>query len=408
MSDVQSVEIVVGKTDDINVYHKGQDIYYINILDNVNKSQSYPSERMYDNSDIDFSILLDYYPINIAGENISPHQGLMPVYVSPYQTIDLFKKEVTTKTGTNTIYSVFKGDRSTWSLSDAQNYSTPLYYISPLTNQYKSIQNFNQGTDIRSGQDGTFTRFYPVLYTREQIHGEVVDRSLTALTKVKSDIQDYTFRDFNITTGRKYQYVFYPVSDGDILIREDKIISTKWDSWSITELHPVDSTKKNYYASDDDVWVFNLNVETGEQTQNLSKSENITLGSYPRYSQGRQNRISGQVTCLMGTDVVPLTYLEYGTATSFSPCVRNGYTEARFFNTHPSSNEKVDMLKKWRQLVFSKNPKLLKDRKGQSFIVTITQSSNKPYDNVKGQPDTISFSWSEIQSLDGVTITDIK
>ena len=213
---------------------------------------------------------------------------------------------------------------------------------------------------------------------------------------------------WNNQNDRKYQYVFYPYSTGDNLIREEMIVSTRWDSWSITELHPCDSTKKNYYAKDDDVWVFNLNVETGEQTQNISRSENITLGTYPRYSQGRQNRVSGQVTCLIGSDVVPLTYLQYGEAVSFSPCVRTGYQETRFFNAHPTSNEKVDMLKKWRQLVYSKNPKLLKDRKGQSFIVTITNSSNKPYDNVKNQPDTISFSWSEIQSLEGVTITDVK
>jgi hypothetical protein len=352
--------------------------------------------------------LLDYYPSNVAGENVAEYNGVIPVFVSPYQTIDLFKKEVLTERGIRDTYVLLDRDvrYDMTNVDDAINYDKDLYYISPITNQYKNIEYFNEGTD--SGQDGIFTKFYPVLYTREQIEGEVVSRSLTPLKKVKGDITGYIFRDFNITTDRKYQYVFYPTTDGDRVVREDEIISTKWDSWSITELHPTDLTKKNYYVSDDDIWVFNLNVETGEQVQNMSKSENITLGTFPRYSQGRQNRVSGQVTCLMGTDVVPLTYLEYGIATSFSPCKRQGYTEARFFNKEPTSNEKVDMLKKWRQLVFSKNPKLLKDRKGQSFIVTITNSSNKPFDNIRNQPDTISFSWSEIQSLDGVTITDIK
>ena len=413
-SEVKNIEIFIGSTNNNNnVYRKGQKINFINVLDDaISSTSGKPQKTNYDVSSISFSTLLNYEASDVADTVINNYQGLMPVYVSPYQTVDLFKKEVRTEIGVKYNYTRFTDDdRATWDLEDAKDYSIrvqSLYYISPTTNQYTLIQNFINGTSIRSGESGIFTEYYPILYTREEKIGEVVTRTLTPLQLVKSGISQYSFRDYNVTTDRKYQYVFYPLSDGDRLVREDDIVSVKWDSWSITELHPLDKKHKNYYAGNDDIWVFNLNVETGEQTQNISRNENITLGTYPRYSQGRQNRVSGQVTCLMGTDVVPLTYLEYGTGISFSPCVRNGYQEIRFFDAHPTSNEKVDMLKKWRQLVFSKNPKLLKDRKGQSFIVTITNSSNKPFDNVRNQPDTISFSWSEIQSLDDVTITDIK
>ncbi len=422
MGEIKSSEIVVGRTENNNpVYHKGQTVYFINVLDNpiINQVKR-PEEKKYDISNVDFSILLNYYPENISGTNISQYQGLSVVYNSSYQTIDLFKKEVMTENGIYSNYILFnEPNRYNWSLNDAQNFTYQyimdgdtiidyLYYISPSTNEYKPIQNYKEGTDIRNGDDGIFTSYYPVLYKRIQEKTEIVSRTLTPLKLVKENIKEYSIQDFNVSNKRKYQYVFYPLTDGDQLIREEKIVSTKWDSWSITELHPIDSTHKKYYADNDDIWIFNLNVETGEQVQNIAKSENITLGTYPRYSQGLQNRVSGQVTCLMGTDVIPLTYLESGKALSFSPFVRDGYNENRFFNIHPTSNERVDMLKAWRKLVYSKNPKLLKDRKGQSFIVTITASSNKPFDNIKNQPDTISFSWSEIQSMDGVVITNIK
>lgn len=72
---------------------------------------------------------------------------------------------------------------------------------------------------------------------------------------------------------------------------------------------------------------------------------------------------------------------------------------------HPlSTNEKVLMLQKWRQLAFSKNPKLLKDTKGQSWIVSIIDNSNSPYNSYRNQPDKINFSWVEIESTDSVII----
>ena len=85
--------------------------------------------------------------------------------------------------------------------------------------------------------------------------------------------------------------------------------------------------------------------------------------------------------------------------------LRDGqYREYRIFDTHPTSNQKVDMLNSWRQFVKSKNPKLLKDRKGQIFVVTVTQNSNKPYDNIRNQPDIINFSWTQIKSVDDIMI----
>ena len=58
------------------------------------------------------------------------------------------------------------------------------------------------------------------------------------------------------------------------------------------------------------------------------------------------------------------------------------------------------MLNQWRKMAYSRNPKLLKDNKGQSWIVQIFSSSNTPYSHYVNQPDKISFSWKQINTTD--------
>lgn len=221
---------------------------------------------------------------------------------------------------------------------------------------------------------------------------------LTNLEIVAQGLQQYHFKDYNVSNGRKYRYVIYPGQADNEIAKLTADVSVHWDYWSLTELTPVDGSWKSFTASSDDVWLFNLNVETGEQAQNIARNEQQTLGTYSRFSQGKMNYVSGSVSCLLGRDVIP-AYLAKSADEA-------GYQEKLWNDRVLSSNQKVDMLLAWRKFVFSSNPKLLKDRFGQSFVVTLTQSSNKPMDNVRRQPNTISFSWTEVASLKDVTIIE--
>lgn len=228
--------------------------------------------------------------------------------------------------------------------------------------------------------------------------------TVTALEPVALNVSNFHLKDYNISNNRTYKYVIYPSdkSASVTLTKVEQIIETAWSSWSITELHPTDSTMKNFTASSSDVWLFKYNVETGEQSQNISRNQQQTLGQYSRFTQGQQNYISGTVSCLLGSEMTPMSYLlKNGQMTT-----EGGYQEILLYSNKTSSNAKVSMLKAWRDLVYSSNPKLLKDRKGQAFLVTLTDSKNKPMDNVRYQPDTISFSWHQIGTLDGVQITN--
>lgn len=242
---------------------------------------------------------------------------------------------------------------------------------------------------------------------------------LTRLKPVSLDLVNFKFRDFNIANNRRYQYVLYPFDKQTDTSIEKVVQATDyvhWSAWSITELHPTDRTMKKFTATEEDVWLFNLNVETGEQTQTLSRNEQQTLGRFSKFSQGKTNYVTGSVTCLLGRDVLPATYVKMIKKQGINiPAQKDantvwinkgGYQEQLPANKTPTSNQQVDMLLAWRKMVYSSNPKLLKDREGQSFLITISSSTNKPTDAARIQPNTISFSWTQIGTTDDLQILD--
>lgn len=240
-------------------------------------------------------------------------------------------------------------------------------------------------------------------------------------------------RDFNVTAGRSYQYIMYPKDtssgltqifanhEGTIWEESDQypgqgriiekgdddtapyngspVSTQRWNEWSLIELVPQDTDlatptiKKEYKANLDQLWLFKYSLETGAQTQNVSRSEFQTLGQYPRVGYGKSDYASGEVSALLGSEIIPYW--------------KGGYVERlRGARVAPlSTNERAKMLAQWRALVSSKNPKLLRDMKGQSWIVQIFSSSNTPKNFYRNQPDTISFSWKQIGDPAGAVIT---
>ena len=253
---------------------------------------------------------------------------------------------------------------------------------------------------------------YNISIFKTEVHDrDGVLEDITAQSPVAVDTNKFHVRDYNVTNDRFYRYYIYPVANKGDKQTAVKVSSgttqTSWTCWSITELHPVAGDSLSYTVSPSDVWLFKYNVTTGEQTQNISRSEQKTLGRFPRYAQTRQNYIAGTVTCLLGSEVLPMSWVNKQNYKGDIILTREGgYQEVLPFTSKLSSNDKVDMLNAWRDIVHSPNPKLLKDRKGQSFIVTLTSSTNQPQDNVRYQPDTINFGWTQIGTLDNVQILD--
>lgn len=243
-----------------------------------------------------------------------------------------------------------------------------------------------------------------------------------------------TIRDFNIGNNRYYKYVFRLVENkigGNVEYQSGIIvpIKTNWQGWSITELHETDDPKV-FTAAPKDVWKFKYNISNGAQTQNIAKTQQETLSRYPIFSHGVKNAVGGSVTCLLGREMINADYTNKEWVYEQDPNTTEpnfiwretngsfknlgGYRERlgrvqNFCGTNPdylsasvlgfrnlTSNEAVDMLDKWRDVCYSGNPKLLKDQKGQTFIIQITDPSNTTNESWEKMPEEISFSWIEI------------
>ena len=239
--------------------------------------------------------------------------------------------------------------------------------------------------------------------------------------------------DYNVATNRNYEYIIYLTDQGDNKHKEIHFpITTKWDYWSISELHK--TTEQNVYTtSENETWLFKFNVEPGEQQQNVSKSQQDTLGKYPAFSYGKKNYTTSSVSCLLGSEMLPFDFLTtnyvlvrdengrvYWDFAQEANEVYGGYTESRWkklldkcgmdqkvvnvFDTKITSNDSVDMLNEWNKLCSSGNPKLYKNSKGQSFIIQITEFSNSINESWDKQPVTINFSWTEIADASNARI----
>ena len=69
-----------------------------------------------------------------------------------------------------------------------------------------------------------------------------------------------------------------------------------------------------------------------------------------------------------------------------------------------STNEKAYMVGEWRKFVATGTPKLLRDIKGQSWIVQIMDNTTTTNEVTATLPDTVSFSWKQIASADDAII----
>ena len=236
-------------------------------------------------------------------------------------------------------------------------------------------------------------------------------------------------KDYNIKNNYSYQYIIFPnientatdikvnyiyantpvqytqpFSSIDLQFKSQysKPVEINFDYWSLVELIPneelIDApiAALNYTINPTNIWLFKYSLDTGSLTQTMAKNEINTLGQFNRYGHGLRNTLSGSVSCYLGSEIVPLSKIGY--------IERMPYAR----NQPISTNDANTMLLLWRQFVYSKNPKLLRNLKGESWIVQITESSNTTNNFTHNYPDTISFSWKQIEKTDTAIISLIN
>lgn len=300
-----------------------------------------------------------------------------------------------------------------------------LFYLTKdKPDKYKDAESF-KGIFVSQGTINTTT--YSI-YKKEDLD------TITQFAPVAVKTSSGYLMDYNVSNGRNYVYVAFPVTDSDSVEEQDiyvygnvdvdgnpTAVRTHWDEYSIAELVPMTlpvsspTIKKAYTVDQSNIWLFKYDFNGGEQTQNLKITEHETLGQYTRISHGRRNNISGSVSCYLGSEIICVA--PPATNPFEKKAAQPTYTErlniGRFVNGNSplsdkykiTTNEAMDMLDAWRKFAYSKNLKLLTDKKGQVKIVQILSTSATVADNIHGHPVKISFTWTEVGNTNNTTIT---
>lgn len=287
-----------------------------------------------------------------------------------------------------------------WSYSQLIEQSKKSSLLNFVTNGYRTTPNVGvySGTSKTSGHYS----FY-----REEVVANGTNSQITHRDPVAINTQAPQIVDYNVAANHTYRYTAYPTDMNDTVFAttainpnatgsDPSLVQTPMINWSIAELLPVGPTtdipsvKKEYQVNKSAVWIFKFNVSTGENSQNIGRDQVTNLAQYNKMAQGKRNYMSGTVSCYLGSELVRCT---------------GEYTEEPRFAPLTTSNKSIAMLKAWRKFVASKNPKLLKDRKGNKYIVQLTSVSDRVDDNVPCQPSFVNFSWQEIESSEDVLIT---
>lgn len=229
------------------------------------------------------------------------------------------------------------------------------------------------------------SKFYSYIFKREigkDDPFELINRAEGGTTIPKN-----TFYDYSVANGHTYEYItIIADSYSANYYSYSGLITPKFDYWTLNDFEINDDGT----LSVGETWKLRYNADPGAVTQNITKTKFDNLSQYPTYSYGLANYASGSMSCLLGREVV--------VATSTSACMGDWYVERLSDNSafrNLTSNEAISMEKLWRALVHSGHKKLLRDIKGNMWVIQIVSSDVQNQDGYNGSPAMLNFDWEE-------------
>ena len=292
---------------------------------------------------------------------------------------------------------------------------------SNLNDAYEKRKNFNANTILYND----FTSMLDAFYFSP--HSEFSSNFCSIYRKTPSQPYynyvctlngEIALRDYNIHNHDNYEYmavIGIGQSDGSYTYQiydnrgdeGEKILTyVDWDNWSIYNIEELESTPdNNIYVKTGNTWLLGLNLEGENLTQNMSASALDTLGKYPRVYMGSKNYESSTFTGLLGNmkDVYTV---------KVKPCSQDEKTEVVYryterINIKDKYGREVEKYRAWKEFCNDGELKLLKDVKGNSWIVHIIDNpTNSISNNSYSMPTTISFSWKEVLNVEDISIIE--
>ena len=218
----------------------------------------------------------------------------------------------------------------------------------------------------------------------------------------------FTFSDYGINANEYYHYlatIEKKDNDGEIIYEsyenivngEPRYLQAKWNKFSLSDV-TFDQEDEAYHIQGSP-WLLYCNIESNEITQRTSVTSWETLGQYNKVSIGQRNFDSGTLSCLLGEVKNYDTYSQNGDINQ-----NFGYTEKIGTNYYNFEAEREHL---WKQFISNQNLKLLKDFKGNKWIIQIMQDSTRTIDySVIGKLTMISFQWEEVDDANKYPIVE--
>ena len=186
----------------------------------------------------------------------------------------------------------------------------------------------------------------------------------------------YALYDFNAVNNAEYQYILFAETAEYISapLQQDEYTVTSWWNWSLTKLTKSETNDKIYYADSKNVWLFDTEVQSSALQQNLEKATIENFTQFPKISTGKKNYLTGSMSAFLSNP-----------------------HNTRYEDTIEQYNAFIDF-------IADENPKLLKDRKGNGWIVDTTSNQMQYNDVTAEQITTVNFDFVQLDDLDNLNI----
>lgn len=258
---------------------------------------------------------------------------------------------------------------------DNLNIFNNVRFIPVLNNYSRFLVTFDDGTTTAQGIADealgyTFSIYREVEGTNNLIYVARLDEGSLSVT------------DYGVVNNTNYRY--YIFQEDDSAVSEAVIsnnVQTCWWDWSLADLIPSDEDNL-YYVDDSNIWKFDLNLSSASMTNTMSTTVYDSLAQYPKVSVGNTNYSTGGITCLLGS------------------ISRDGSSALTY-------QEPAILMDLWKAFCSNGRMKLLKDRKGNAYLVAITNNSSQIDDVLSEQPNTITFNWVQVGDISNTSAVGI-
>lgn len=189
------------------------------------------------------------------------------------------------------------------------------------------------------------------------------DNSIKFLGEFSRDV--VKIRDFGIANNTNYKYLLFPVTQNQMgYSLESNMVLTKWWFYSITD------------AITKETFTFYLDVASSDNKVIADRAEYMGFTQFNKVSVGSRNYISGSLNCLISN-----------------------------LDTNCEVVDTIDLRDKLRSCINNGNSKILKNRKGDVWLVDTYDFNFKFRDEFHEQLQDISFSFIQIGLDDTCVLT---